>query len=67
MVATGAFVHHVGQASFESLPRETARDLVQASTDALARKLLAHYGRGRVPSARELWGVDWFRPTVGLE
>lgn len=67
VVATGAFVHHVGQVSFDSLPREAARRLVQESTDALARKLVAHYGRGRVPSPRELWGVDWFRPTVSLD
>jgi GT2 family glycosyltransferase len=63
LVATDVFVYHRGQVSFATRPREETDAAVQASTDALQRKLEAHYGQGRAPSGRELWGIDWFRPT----
>lgn len=63
LVAADAFVVHLGQRSFRSLPSEERARLVQESTDALQRKLEAEYGAGRVPAPMELWGVDWFRPT----
>lgn len=64
LVATDVFVYHRGQVSFSSRPREETDAAVQASTDALQRKLEAHYGAGRVPSGRELWDIDWFRPSA---
>lgn len=66
MVATGAFVHHIGQVSFNTEPSERTKRLVQESTDLLARKLVNHYGPGRVPSAFELWEMDWFHPSEGI-
>lgn len=66
LVAKGAFVHHVGQVSFDTQPKPHTQRLVQESTDALARKLVAHYGPGKVPSAVELWGINWFTPTPGI-
>jgi GT2 family glycosyltransferase/SAM-dependent methyltransferase len=66
LVATDTFVHHVGQVSFNTQPKERTRRLVQESTDILARKLVAHYGAGRVPSSRDLWGMDWFTPSEGI-
>lgn len=65
-VATDVFVHHVGQVSFNTEPSEKTRRLVQESTDVLARKLVKHYGPGKVPSAMELWGITWFTPSVGI-
>lgn len=66
VVAADAFVHHVGQVSFKTEPSERTRKLVQESTDALARKLVKHYGAGKVPTATELWGISWFEPTPGI-
>ena len=66
LVATDAFVHHAGQVSFRSQPEEHTRRLVQESTDALARKLVRHYGPGAVPSPEELWGITWFTPSPGI-
>lgn len=66
LVAKGAFVHHVGQVSFDTRPKPHTQRLVQESTDTLARKLVAHYGFGRVPSSVELWGINWFSPTPGI-
>ncbi|HEY9900170.1 MAG TPA: glycosyltransferase [Pantanalinema sp.] len=66
VVAADAFVHHVGQVSFKTEPSDRTKRLVQESTDALARKLVRHYGPGRVPSADDLWGMSWFDPTPGI-
>lgn len=66
LAARGAFVQHLGQVSFDTEPKEHTRRLVQESTDVLARKLVDHYGPGKVPSAFDLWGIDWFLPTPGL-
>lgn len=65
-VATDTFVRHIGQVSFKTEPAETTKRLVQESTDALARKLVAHYGVGRVPSSSELWDIGWFTPSPGI-
>jgi GT2 family glycosyltransferase/glycosyltransferase involved in cell wall biosynthesis len=66
MVATDAFVGHVGQVSFKTEPEGRTRRLTQDATNILCRKLEAHYGRGHVPPARELWGVDWIKPDFDL-
>lgn len=63
LVATDVFVHHEGQVSFKSEPSEKVRALTQRSVDALARKLVRHYGPGGVPTPFELWGIDWFSPS----
>ncbi len=63
IVATDTFVHHEGQASFASEPKPATARLVQESTDALFRKLEAHYGTGNVPLPADLWDIDWFAPT----
>ncbi len=65
-VATDVFVQHEGQVSFRTEPSARVQQLVRESTDALARKLLAHYGPGRVPTSEELWGMNWFEPTFDL-
>jgi GT2 family glycosyltransferase len=63
VVATDVFVYHRGQVSFASRPRTETDRLVQESTDRLYEKLEQLHGEGRVPSGRELWGIEWFRPT----
>ncbi len=64
LIATDVFVYHRGQVSFGSRPRAETDAAVEASTDRLYLKLEAHYGRGRVPPGRDLWGIEWFRPTA---
>lgn len=63
-VACDTFIYHKGQASFASEPSSKTQQLVQQSTDALYRKLVAHYGGWAVPSANELWGMHWFKPSA---
>jgi GT2 family glycosyltransferase/tetratricopeptide (TPR) repeat protein len=62
-IALDTIVFHKGQESFKSELKSTTDGLVQESTDYLYYKLLRKYGIGRVPSAQELWGIDWFRPS----
>lgn len=62
-VVPACFVYHEGQKSFQSLPSGAAGRLVQESTDCLRLKLEQTWGRERVPSPMELWGIDWFTPT----
>ncbi|NLG80400.1 MAG: glycosyltransferase [Firmicutes bacterium] len=64
-VVPEVFVYHKGQVSFRSEPEVRTRYLVQQSTNQLYGKLRAYYN-GTPPSGRELWGIDWFRPTQGL-
>jgi hypothetical protein len=63
LIACDTFIWHEGQHSFKKDPEATTRNLVQQSSDALYGILEAHYGSGRVPTAEELWGIDWFRPS----
>jgi hypothetical protein len=60
MVALDAFAHRRGAPVLADDPRHTGHP----DADHLAAKLLAHHGRGAVPTADELWGIDWFRPTL---
>lgn len=62
-IATNVFVRHVGQASFATLAEGEAKRYERASTDALACKLEAHYGKGNVPTGKDLWGIEWFNPS----
>jgi GT2 family glycosyltransferase len=64
VVATDVFVYHRGQVSFSSRPRAEVDRLVQESTDRLYEKLERLYAPEPVPSARELWGIEWFRPSA---
>jgi len=66
VVAAGSFVHHDGHVSFDLLPEQEQNRFVRDSTDALARKLVDHYGWGSVPSPAELWDMDWFRPSMDI-
>ena len=63
LIAKDTFIYHKGQASFDTRPSNETKQLVQQSTDALAQKLIDHYGFGQVPLPEELWGIDWFRPS----
>lgn len=63
LIATDCFVWHEGQHSFKTDSVTTTGRLLQESSDALYWILAAHYGSGRVPVPRELWGVDWFSPS----
>lgn len=63
-VATDVFVFHYGQISFSSEPDGTTKRLIQESTDHLYRKLVANYAPESVPSPQDLWGIDWFNPSV---
>ncbi len=66
LVATDVFVGHEGQVSFKTEPESRTRRLTREATNTLARKLEAHYGRGRVPTSSELWGISWVRPDLDL-
>jgi GT2 family glycosyltransferase len=65
-IATDCFVEHAGRASFKTLPAAEVSHHLTASNIALAKKLEAHYGRGRVPSSEELFGIDIFDPPYDL-
>ncbi len=66
VVATDTFIYHKAQASFATEPEEKMKRLTQESQDTLYLKLEKYYGKGRVPSSKELWGMDWFRPSRKL-
>lgn len=66
-IAKDTLVFHEGQASFATAPKAFTDRLVQESTDYLGYKLLKHYGHGQVPSARELWSIDWFAPVCRFD
>jgi GT2 family glycosyltransferase len=67
VVAKDTMVFHKGQESFKSELKSTTDELVQESTDYLYYKLMKYYGAGNVPSAKQLWGMDWFRPSCRFE
>lgn len=62
-VATDVFIFHQGQKSFSTVLPEKNRRITQECQDKLYDKLEAFYGKGRVPSSLELWGMDWFQPS----
>lgn len=66
LVARNVFVHHVGQVSFTKAGSEKANTYTQEANDTLARKLLAYYGAGNVPSQNDLWGISWYHTNVPL-
>lgn len=63
VVALDTFVFHHGQASFASVGLDEQCPLVQESTDILYWKLEEHYGEGKVPFSKDLWGMEWFKPS----
>lgn len=65
-VATDAFVYHEGQVSFITKSEEWRRARTREACNAFARKLEAHYGRGRVPSQQTLFGIEWLDPDVDI-
>jgi len=62
LVATDTFIYHKGQASFQTEPSEHMNRLTQESQDTLYSKLEKIYGKENVPSAMNLWGMNWFQP-----
>jgi GT2 family glycosyltransferase len=64
LIASDVFVLHKVHVSFMTEPDSVTKPLEKRSANAFARKLLAHYGRGNVPSQVELWGIDWFVPEI---
>jgi GT2 family glycosyltransferase len=64
LVVPGVFVHHVGGASFATLPNLEARKMVRRSDRALLRRLKAYYGDRPVPSSQEIWGSDIFAQAM---
>jgi len=63
IVAQDAFIAHEMQKSFKTEKKETTEKLVQKSTDALYRKLVRYYGKKNLPTAEQLWGIPWFKPS----
>ena len=63
IVATDVFIFHHGQKSFSTVLPEKNRRITQECQDKLYSKLESFYGKGKVPSSQELWGMDWFRPS----
>ena len=61
LIATDAFVHHRGQVSFNTEPKQRTAYLVGQSTNLLYEKLYAMLD-GDVPTGEDLWGVGWFSP-----
>ncbi len=67
VVASDVFVFHEGQKSFKTEAKTHVDNLTQESTDALYKKLVAHYGGADlVPTAMELWSIGWFSPSPAL-
>ena len=67
VVASDAFVFHEGQKSFKTEAKSHVDRLTQESTDAMYVKLVNYYGAAdKVPSAIDLWGMDWFKPSPSL-
>jgi len=64
LIATDAFVHHKGQVSFATEPKQRTSYLVGQSTNLLFEKLYAERD-GTVPEGAELWDVSWFSPVRG--
>lgn len=62
-VALDTFIFHEGQKSFKTEKKSKTDQLVQESTDALYKKLKNYYGEDHVPTPKEIWGMDWFKPT----
>jgi len=60
LVVPSVFVHHVGSASFATLPKVEVRKMVRRSDRALYRRLKAYYGDNPIPSSQEIWGSDIF-------
>ncbi|WP_456325889.1 glycosyltransferase, partial [Desulfonauticus submarinus] len=61
IVATDTFIYHKGHASFNTVSkREERDDLLKTSSKILYEKLESFYGKNKVPSPVELWGVDLF-------
>jgi GT2 family glycosyltransferase len=63
-VVPSVFVHHVGQASFATLPSLEARKRIRQSDRALVHILLAYYDEGNIPSSMELWGCEIFAEAL---
>jgi GT2 family glycosyltransferase/tetratricopeptide (TPR) repeat protein len=64
LVVPGVFVHHVGGASFATLPKVETRILIRRSDRALLRRLKAYYGDKPIPSSQEIWGSDIFAQAM---
>lgn len=60
LIAPDVFVYHAGHKSMETEPKPHIAQLLAQSQAHLKAKLQAHYGEA-VPSAIELWGVDFFQ------
>ena len=65
LIATDAFVHHKGQVSFNTEPKQRTSYLVAQSTNLLYEKLYRMLD-GEVPDGQELWDVTWFQPQRGV-
>ena len=65
LIATDAFVHHKGQVSFATEPKQRTSYLVGQSTNLLYSKLYRMLG-GDVPEGQDLWDVSWFKPQREL-
>jgi GT2 family glycosyltransferase/Flp pilus assembly protein TadD len=63
IVAQDTFVYHKGQVSFEAAPSDMVKKMSDQSLAVLSKKLVEHYGGyEEIPSANELWDIDWFKP-----
>ncbi|MBS1707754.1 MAG: glycosyltransferase family 2 protein [Armatimonadetes bacterium] len=60
VVAKGAYVRHISQASFASLPPGKKEEYVHASDAAFVRKLQRYYGSTILPTSEQLFGCDIF-------
>ncbi len=64
LVVPEVFVHHVGGASFSTLPSLEVRRRIRRSDRALIRRLRAYYGDAPIPTSREIWGCDIFAEAL---
>jgi GT2 family glycosyltransferase/capsular polysaccharide biosynthesis protein len=63
VIAMDTIIFHKGQESFKSESGSVTERLVQESTDYLYSKLFRQFGADKVPTAQQMWGMDWFRPS----
>ncbi len=64
-VSIDAFVFHAWHKSFEAGSRPVVEAMHHRSLVHFSNKLVQHFGQlSLIPTAMELWGVDWFTPVV---
>ncbi|MFQ5708114.1 MAG: glycosyltransferase [bacterium] len=63
-VALDVFINHVGQSSFDTLPKIETEEMVRQGSDALFEKMRKHYSPNKVPHPQDYFGIGWWSPSI---